>query len=324
MRAAWYTRQGAAAEVLRVGEQAAPVPQPGEVVVRVAVSAVNPSDVKARDGFRPMQFPMVIPHSDAAGEIVAVAPDVDPRRVGERVWLREAQWRRPHGAAAELVALPGDRACHLPPDVSFEVGACLGIPVLTAHRCVLADGPVGDMAVLVRGAAGRVGRYAAQVGVLEGATVIATARSDADLADLDGLGVHHVLDERAGAVAERVLDVTDGVGAGRVVEVDFGANLADTLRATAANGVISAYASMGRPRVELPFYDLMMRNITLRTVLVYDMPQHAKAAAASALTTWLREDSLDHRLGPRFALEDIVSAHEAIEGGVRGVVTVHC
>ncbi|MPZ73837.1 MAG: zinc-binding dehydrogenase [Nitriliruptorales bacterium] len=322
MRAAWYTRQGPASEVLHVGDQPEPPPQPGDVIVRVAVSAVNPSDVKAREGFRPMLFPLVIPHSDAAGEIVAVAADVDPGRIGERVWLREAQWRRPHGAAARYTAVPADRACRLPGNVPFDVGACLGIPALTAHRCVVADGPVSGAVVVVRGAAGRVGRYAAQIAMLEGATVIATARRDADLSDVAALGVQHVVDEREDSVADHVLEITDGRGAARIVEVDFGTNLEDALRAVANNGVISAYASMGTPRVVLPFYDLMMRNITLRTVLVYDMPHDAKLAAISAVTRWLEDDALDHRFGPRFALDDIVGAHEAIEGGVRGVVTV--
>ena len=284
MRAAWYIRQGPAAEVLEVGIRPDPVPAPGEVVVRIVASAVNPSDVKARSGFRAMQFPLVIPHSDASGEIVDVAADVDAGRIGERVWLREAQWRRPHGAAAEFTAVPADRACPLPDGVPVEVGACLGIPVLTAHRCVFADGDVRGAVVLVRGAAGRVGRYAAQIARLEGATVIATARRDDDLGDIRGLAPHHVVDERQGSAADAVLDITDGRGADVLVEVDFGGNLADTLRAVADNGVISAYASMGRPHVELPFYDLMMRNITLRTVLVYDMPLAAKTAAIAAVS----------------------------------------
>lgn len=322
VRAAWYTRQGPAAEVLEVGNRPDPVPAAGEVVVRVAASAVNPSDSKARSGFRQMQFPLVIPHSDAAGEIVAVGAGVDAGRVGERVWVREAQWRRPYGTAAQLTAVPADLACPLPDGVPIEVGACLGIPVLTAHRCVLADGSVRGAAVLVRGAAGRVGRYAAQIARLEDASVIATARRDDDLDDVQGLGLHHVIDERRGSVAEAVLDITNGAGADVVVEVDFGGNLADTLRAVADNGVISAYASMGAPRVELPFYDLMMRNITVRTVLVYDMPHAAKAAAISATSAWLEAAALDHRFGPRFGLDDIVAAHESIERGVRGVVTV--
>jgi NADPH:quinone reductase-like Zn-dependent oxidoreductase len=238
------------------------------------------------------------------------------------VWLREAQWRRPHGAAAEFTSLPGDLATPLPPGVAVEVGAALGIPVLTAHRCVLADGPVDGATVLVRGAAGRVGRYAAQIAVLEGATVLATARQDADLADITGLGVHHVVDERQGGVADRVLEITAGRGADRVIDVDLGANFQDTLRAVAGNGVISAYASMGRPVVEVPFYDLMMRNITLRTVLVYDMPAAAKTAAISAVSGWLAADALDHGFGPSFGLDEIAGAHEAIEQGVRGVVTV--
>lgn len=152
--------------------------------------------------------------------------------------------------------------------------------------------------------------------------MVATTGRDSDRDDLHQLGVRQVVDHRRGDVAERVLEVSGGRGAQRVIEVDFGANLGDTLKAVADNGVIAAYASMTQPRVDVPFYDLMMRNITLRTVLVYDMPVEAKTAAIDDTTSWPGHGVLDHRFGPQFSLDEVIGAHEAVERGARGVVTV--
>ena len=165
MRAAWYDRKGPAREVLVVGELDRPAPGPGEVLVRVRASAVNPSDTKGRGGARgnlAMPFARIVPHQDGAGVIEAVGDGVPAGRVGERVWLHEAQLERPFGTAAEYVALPAHRAVPLPDGTSFAEGACLGIPAMTAHRCVFADGPVEGKTILVTGGAGAVGHYAIQ------------------------------------------------------------------------------------------------------------------------------------------------------------------
>jgi NADPH:quinone reductase len=142
MRAAWYERQGAATDVLRVGELADPKPAEGEVRVRLAVSAVNPGDTKKRSGWlsNPMAFTRVIPHSDGAGVIDAIGPGVDSGRVGERVWVYGAQSYRPSGTAAQLTVVPIHQAVALPDSASDDLGASLGIPGITAHRCVSATG----------------------------------------------------------------------------------------------------------------------------------------------------------------------------------------
>src|SRR4051794_29499506 len=178
MRAVWYDRQGPAREVLEVGEVAAPEPGPGEVRVRLTWSGVNPGDTKKRRGWlgSAMPFPRVIPHSDAAGVIESVGEGVDPRRVGERVWVFGAQSYRPFGTAAQLTVVPSPQAVTLPEGVSEAMGACLGIPGITAHRAVFADGPVAGLAVLVHGVLGGVGSLAAQLAHWGGATVIGTVR----------------------------------------------------------------------------------------------------------------------------------------------------
>ena len=179
MRAAWYERQGPAPAVLRVGELPTPEPGPGEVRIAVRCSGINVGDVKKRRGWLGfgMAFPRVIPHSDGAGVIDAVGDGVDPARVGERVWCHGAQSYRPSGTAAEHVVVAQEQALPLPGEVSFERGACLGIPALTAHRAVFADGPVRGRTVLVAGAAGAVGSAAVELAAWAGARVLATVRS---------------------------------------------------------------------------------------------------------------------------------------------------
>ena len=159
MRAAWYERGGPAGEVLTVGEMDAPRPGPGEVLVRLRASGINPGEIKKRAdwmGFG-IGYPRVIPHSDGAGTIEEVGEGVSSSRVGQRVWVWGTQSERPFGTAAQYTALPQAQAVPLPGGVGFEVGATLGIPARTAHRCVFADGSVSGKVVLVSGGAGTVG-----------------------------------------------------------------------------------------------------------------------------------------------------------------------
>jgi NADPH:quinone reductase len=321
--AAFYRRLGAARDVLEVGEVELGPLEPDEVRVRVVASAVNPSDVKARTGSRGFPYPQVVPHSDGAGEILAVGPGVDEHRVGERVWVFEGQWERPFGTAAQAVDVPAGHAVALPDGVDLEVGACMGIPAMTAHRAVLADGPVDGQAVLVRAGGGRVGFYAAQIARLAGAaTVIATAGSP-DAAERAGRTGARVVASHAGdTLRDAVMDATDGRGVDRIVDLEFGAHLDHSLGLLVTNGTIAAYGSTHEPHPVVDFYGLMRRNIAVRTVFVYNMPESAKQAAIRDITRWLADDALVHQFGPQFGLDDIVAAHEAIEAGTHGVVLV--
>jgi NADPH:quinone reductase-like Zn-dependent oxidoreductase len=190
MRAAWFEKFGNAADVIHVGELDTPTAGPGEVLVRLHTSGVNPSDVKKRAGSFPnlLDDGLVIPNSDGAGVIEAVGDGVDSSRVGERVWVYQAQFARRFGTAAEYVAVDNERAPILPDNASFEVGACLGIPAMTAHRTVFADGDVAGQTIVITGAAGRVGYYAVQWASQAGATVIATASNAADAAACEAAG----------------------------------------------------------------------------------------------------------------------------------------
>ena len=323
MRAAWYERTGAAADVLKVGELSIPEPGPGEVRVRVIASGLNPTDVKARARPGSMPGPRVIPHQDGAGVIDKVGPGVPAARVGERVWLYIVQWQREWGTAAEYTVVPARLAVRLPANTSFAEGACLGIPAVTAHRCLFADGPVAGQTVLVTGGAGAVGHYAVQLAKWAGARVIATVSSASKAALAAAAGADHTVNYRAGDPAKEILALTGGAGVDRIVDVDFGGNLGVSVDVVKVNGVIASYASMGEREPKLPFYALMAKNVTMRPVLIYTMPEHAQDGGAADVLRLVEAGRLMHVIGARFPLERIVEAHEAQESGtVSGNVVV--
>ena len=323
MRAAWYSRFGSAAEVLETGDVERPEPGEGQVLVKVAVSGVNPVDVKRRQGGRgEIEAARVIPHFDGAGVIEAIGEGVDTARIDERVWVYEAQWGTPLGCASEYVVVPSERAAFLPDDTDFADGACLGIPAITAHRCVFADGPVNGETILVTGGAGAVGRYAVQFAKLGGARVLATVSGTAkgELASQAGADV--VIDYRREDVAARVREATDGAGVDRVVEVELGGNLGAALEVLKVNGVIAAYASEGVPEPALPFYPFLYKSLVLRHVLVFQIPEDGKADAVSDVTEWLAGGQVSHHIDQRFGLDEIVAAHQAVEAGAAGKVLI--
>ena len=320
MRAAWYERKGTAREVLEVGQMPMPEPGPGEVRVHVAVSGINPSDTKGRAGAgigpKTMQFPRVVPHQDGAGLIDAVGADVPVSRVGERVWLYEAQRGRAFGTAAEYVVVPSGNAVRLPVGVSLADAACLGVPAMTAHRCLFADGPIAGTTILVTGAAGGVGQYAVQLAKCGGGvTVLATVSSAEKAAQARSIGADHVIQYRAEDVAARVQAITQGAGVDRIVEVAFGANLPVSLQILKTNGVIATYSSDADPQPTIPFGQFLGKDITVRFVLVYVMGTAAHQAAITDITAALEAGLLHPVAVQRFALAEIATAHEAVETG---------
>jgi NADPH2:quinone reductase len=315
MRAAWYEKNGAAAEVLRLGDLPMPDPGPGEVRVRVIASGLNPTDVKSRAGSRPMGFPRIVPHQDGSGIIEEVGAGVPASRVGERVWLYIVQWQRPWGTAAEYTVVPAALAVTLPANTDFPEGACLGIPAVTAHRCLFADGPIDGQTVLVTGGAGAVGHYAVQLAKWAGAKVIATVSSREKAVLAAEAGADHLVNYRTDDAAAQILELTGGAGVDRIVDVDFGANLAVSAKVIKPNGTIAAYASTGEPEPRLPFYALMGKNAAIRPVLIYTMPARAKDEAARDVVRLVEAGRLIHQIGARFPLDRIVEAHQAQESG---------
>jgi NADPH2:quinone reductase len=317
MRAAFYEQTGPARQVLQLGELPTPEPGPGEVRIRLACSGVNPSDVKSRAGLRTnvLPFPRIVPHSDGAGVIDRVGDGVRAGRVGERVWTWNAAWRRADGTAAQYVVLPAGQAVALPEGVPFDVGACLGIPALTALHAVGTGGGVAGRSVLVTGGAGAVGHYAVQMAKLAGAgQVIATVSSPEKAALARQAGADVVVDYRREDVAERVAAATDGEGVDRVIEVDFAANVDTSLAAVRSEGDLVVYGS-GRPEIAVPFFPAILKGIRVRFFIVYNLAAADRAAAVQQLTAWLREGRLQHNIATRLPLDAIAEAHELVESG---------
>jgi NADPH2:quinone reductase len=318
MRAAWYDRQGSASEVIQVGEMDTPEAGPGEVRVKLAFSGVNPSDSKRRTGFggQPHAFPRIVPHSDGAGVIDQVGAGVDPARMGERVWIYCGQWQRPFGTCAEYIAIRADHAIALPDGVDLIAGACLGIPSVTAHYAVFADGPVTGKNVLVTGGAGAVGNYAIQMAKWGGATkVIATVSSDAKAAVARGAGADLVLNYREADVAAEIMAATGGEGVDRVVEVAFGRNQATNVAVLKNNGVIAAYASDADPTPTLSYYAFQQKNALLRWVFMYIIPDEAAVRAHADISEWLAAGPTQHQVARTFPLAETAAAQEFLESG---------
>ena len=317
MKAIWYNKFGAARDVLEYGDLEVIPPQKGEVLVKLSNSGVNPSDVKKRRGASPglLDNGLVIPNSDGAGVIERVGEGIDPGRIGERVWVYNGQFARRLGTSAEYIALPAEQAVFLPSEASFEIGACMGIPAMTAHRCVLADGDVRNKTILVTGGAGRVGHYAIQWAKYFGATVIATAGSETSKKHCFEAGADFVTEHPSEISNKAILAFTQGKKIERVVEGDFGVNLPHLLDILATSATIATYSSMSITEPKLPFRRMMFMDLTVRLVIVYAMPAAAKQAAVDDITKMLRTNALKHRIARTFPLSESAAAHEAIEEG---------
>ena len=316
MRAVWYEEIGPAKQVLKYGELEDPVPGPGEVRVRLRTSGVNPSDVKARAGSRgAISDPRVIPHSDGAGEIDAVGNGADSGRIGERVWLWNAAWQRPNGTCAEYVCLPSAQAVRLPDGTDWDAGACLGIPASTACHAVFADGEVRGQTVLVTGGAGAVGHYAIQLARWGGARVIATVSGDEKAAAAERAGADAVINYRTGDVTEAILAANGGNKVNRIVEVEFGDNLAVSNEVLVPGGAIAAYGSATNMTPQLPFRQMMFNHTTVRMLLVYALSAQERARVIDRLTLALESDVLSHAIAAKFDLTDATEAHLAVESG---------
>jgi NADPH2:quinone reductase len=320
MYATWYDEQGDARTVLNAGELPAPQPGPSEVRVRILFSGINPGDTKKRRGWlgSTMPFARVVPHSDGAGVVESVGPGVGSHRVGERVWVYGAQSYRPFGTAAQLCVVPDHQAVSLPTGVSDEVGACLGIPGITAHRAVFIDGPVGGKAVLVHGVLGAVGALAAQLAVRGGASVIGTVRRTADLDAANRLGLTGVVALDALDPAAAIREIA-GRGVDRIIEVAFSDN-ADLDAAVVGNqAVIAAYATRD-PRPQFSFWPMLFDNVTIRLLGSDDFPLDAKKQAVSDLTAAASEGALTPEIGDPLPLASAAAAHEQVDAGARSRV----
>ena len=315
MKAAWYTKNGAARDVLVVGELPTPTPGPGEVLVKIYRSGINPSDVKSRKG-RPLNAELIVPHSDGGGVIQAVGMGVPPERLGQRVWIWNGQWQRPMGTAAEFIALPQSQAVALPPGVDFDVAACLGIPVLTALQAVRLAGSLEGKTVLVTGAGNVVGNYVTQLAVRRGATVIGTAGAVRRKSHASEAGASHVLDYKSEPVAERVKQITAGHGVDAIIDMDFSSTARLLSQGVLkAHGKLVTYGSNSAEATPIDFRAMLFGSFEIKAFLVYDLEGADREIITAKLNALLESNSLVHEVGATFSLDEIALAHEAVETG---------
>lgn len=336
MRAIKYDRTGDV-EVLRLVEAPEREPGDGEVLVRIARSGVNPTDWKSRRGSEPgiPVEPAQVPNQDGSGVVEAVGPGVEAALRGSRVWIWEAAYQRADGTAQELTIVPARQTVPLPDSASFDLGASLGIPYMTAHRCLtvaeegpdrLGPGTLDGRVVLVTGGAGAVGHAAIQLAKWSDATVIATVSSAAKAQLAAAAGADHVIDYTAENVAEMVRRVSPR-GADMIVEVAAALNADSAVQSLAPNGAVAAYADTGREQVSLPIRPLMQLNARWQFVLIYTVSATAKRLAVEDISAAVLDGavSVGHDSGLpllHFPLEQTAQAHAAVQDGVVGKVLV--
>ena len=286
------------------------------MLVRLSASGVKPTDAKVRGGApgRRKPYPRIIPHHDGAGVIEDVGEGVPQERIGTRVWTFCAQAARPFGTAAQYVALPQALVAPLPDVVSFDVGAAIGIPCMTAFNAVLGDGPVAAKTVLVAGGAGAVGNYAVQIARLSGARVISTVSSSQKAGDAEAAGAHHVLNYRNGDVDRAILYLTDGRGVDLFVDVDTTANAGLIGRVIALGGRVASYGSGGLA-ADIPVRDLRQKCASLRFLTIHRFGPEVHGPMAAGINAMLERGALKHRIATPLPLARIADAHEMVEQG---------
>jgi NADPH2:quinone reductase len=326
MRAAYYEENGAARAVLRVGEIDTPKPGAGEARVKLAASGVNPSDVKSRAGLtRKIAWPRLIPHSDGAGVIDQVGEGVPQARLGERVWLWNGQWKRPFGTAAEFIVVPSAQAVALPERISFEEGACLGIPAMTAFHAVALAGEANNgmegATVFVSGGAGSVSQYVIQFVKAQGANVITTVSSEEKAKIAREAGADHPIDYKREDVGARVIEITGKRGADTIIEMDLAANARLIPGVLRPKGNVIVYGTGGD--ATLPSLFCLTQSISIRFFLVYELTDTERERAVTAINRAISGGALINRVAqPTYALADVAAAHEAVERGTIGNVII--
>ena len=323
MRAAIYTSKGPAADVLRVVDKPDPEPAAGEVRVRLAFSGVNPSDVKSRSGVaaRAGGFPEVIPHSDGAGTIDKVGTGVSDAMLNQRVWVFNGQWERPFGTAAQYITLPASQVVPLPDKLSFEIGASVGIPLMTAMYAVQACGSLLGKTVLVPGAAGSVGFYITQLAHMAGARVIAIVSNEQKAALAREIGAAEVINYKTEALVDRVQTLTGGRGADAIIDVDAATHAPLYGSLLSFDGKAVVYGS-NQPQVSMPFGPMILGFISVLYFIVYKLPAKELREVLAGVSAALAQPGFRHPPTSIYPLDDIVAAHQQVERGANAKVLV--
>ncbi|MDR3435036.1 NADPH:quinone reductase [Telmatospirillum sp.] len=320
--AVYYEKTGLVAEVLAFGECDLPELAPGEVMVEMHAVGINPADVKRIAGKAPApDGRRLVPGDDGAGVIVAVGQGVSEKRLGQRVWIYMGRLDRDFGTAASHAIVPAERAVPLPDGVSFESGACLGVPAITAHYALFSDGDIAGQTVLIHGGAGGVGSTAVQLAKWGGATVIATVSGPEKAAVAKVCGADHVVNYRSENVIDRVTALTAGAGVDRVVDVAFGVNLPTNLEVLKPNGVIATYSSDADQTPVLPIWQMLRKNVTVHFMIIYTLPQTVLRRSIRDITAALATRDLTPVVSRSLPLREFGQADQIV-GRLSGIGNV--
>lgn len=316
MKAAYYEDLGEADRCLKIGSFPILDPKADEVLVRIYASGINLSDTKIRAGSRgKMAYPLIIPHNDGAGVIGKVGVNIPKEFIGRMVWLYTSCWKRQFGTASVYITVPINLAVSLPDGINFTEAACLGVPAITAYAALTAFGPINSKYVLITGGAGSVGNYAIQMAKNMGAKAITTVsnKEKARIAELAGADlIINYIEEN---VVDEVREFTNNHGIDHIVEVELGGNLPITKEIIASYGTISSYGSANIPTPIIPFYSLMFRNVAMRFIFVYELPEKVITEAIKAITNYLERKTLITNIAKIYKLDEIAEAHKLVENG---------
>ena len=323
MKVIGYEEFGLATEVLRVREIELQKPQSREVIVKLRYSGVNPSDAKARAGNRPgvvrPEYSLVIPHSDGSGVIEDVGSELDKSLIGKRVWVRNGQWKRPFGTAAEYITIALENLVEMPSEMTFQDGATMGIPGLTAAHGIFGSGEVIGKTLLISGGGGAVGHLAVQLAKWGGAKVIATGSKSSSESVLN-FGADYYFDYSSDKLASQINEVAPE-GVDRVVEVEFGLNLNWLHQVLKPNGTLAVYGSAKEMNPVIPFGLYLFKAIKIDIFLIYILPVKEKEIAINYLHSAYEQKALIPKIDSIFKLEDCDQAQDrTLTKGRRGAV----
>ena len=323
MKIIGYEEFGPATEVLQVREIELQRPKSREVIVKLRYSGVNPSDAKARAGNRPgifkPEYSLVIPHSDGSGVIEDVGSELDKSLIGKRVWVRNGQWKRPFGTAAEYITIALENLIEMPSEMSFKDGATMGIPGLTAAYGIFGSGEVSGKTLLISGGMGAVGHLAVQLAKWGGAKVIATG-SKSSCKTILNLGADYFFDYSSDKLASQIKEVAPE-GIDRVVEVEFGINLNWLHEVLKPNGTLAVYGSAKEMNPIIPFGLYLFKAIKIDIFLIYILPPKEREIAINYLHLAYRQKALVPRIDSIYRLEDCDQAQErTLTKGRKGAV----
>lgn len=311
---AFYTKTGEAAEVLQIGLFDIEQPSENEVQIEIVVSGINPSDIKMRSGLRgDLIYSYAIPHSDGAGIVRKIGDNVKNSKVGDRVWIYNAAWNRNRGTACEVINIDQSLVVPLYNNIPFETGACLGVPGLTAAAGLLSLNCKPNDTILITGGAGSVAVIAIQLAKMLGLNVITTVSSQDKHNIANAAGADVVINYKRQDVIKEVMNITNNQGIDGLVDIDFGANLTWSIDALKPNTIIATYASASIPSPELPFYKVMFKQIAIRPIFIYILPDALRDQSINLIQKACKDNLLKPLIHRIYPLEDIILAHEEVE-----------